>query len=170
MDIIFAPWRSQYIETFSDEAQKEKEECFICGGVSDLLHDKERLIIARTKHSIVLLNRYPYNGGHLLIAPKRHIGDFLELNQDEMLDMMNLAQNCVKILNRHSKPQAFNIGMNIGREAGAGLPGHLHLHIIPRWSGDTGFVSTICDVKIISKSLIELQEKYTKELNALLEA
>lgn len=155
MDLLWSPWRSEYIDTFnSGEGEKEKkEECFICGAVHDLEHDKERLVVARTGLCIALMNRYPYNGGHLLIAAKRHIGDITELTDEEANEIMRLSRIAIKVLREISSPHAFNIGMNMGRSAGAGLPGHLHQHIIPRWNGDVGFVTSVCDMKVISQAL-----------------
>ena len=159
MDILWSPWRAQYIDTFKDET-KPKEECFFCGAINDLEHDKERLVVHRSNLSIVMLNRYPYNGGHILIAPKRHTGEFLELSKDETADLMELAQLSIKVINSVSAPHAYNMGMNLGREAGAGVPGHLHLHIIPRWNGDTNFMSSVCETKVISQSLEDIRESF----------
>ena len=159
MDILWSPWRAKYIDTFKDD-KNVPEECFFCGAINDLEHDKERLVVHRSKHSIIMLNRYPYNGGHLLIAPLRHTGEFLELFADETADMMALAKLSIKVINSVSSPHAFNMGMNIGREAGAGVPGHLHLHVIPRWNGDTNFMSSVCDTKVISQSLEDIQQNF----------
>lgn len=153
MDLLWSPWRSQYIDTFNTKADEKKEDCFICGAVEDVEHEKERLVVARTELCIALMNRYPYNGGHLLIAAKRHVGDLTELTTAETAEIMRLSQIAIKVLREISRPQAFNIGMNMGRSAGAGLPGHLHQHIIPRWDGDVGFVTSICDMKVISQAL-----------------
>ncbi len=160
MDLLWTPWRGQYIQQF---ASKEDSGCFICDAVRDESHDKERLIIHRSSLSIVMLNKYPYNGGHLLIAPRRHIGDYTELSIDEINDISVLTQLCVKVLKNLKNPDAFNIGMNVGRSAGAGLPGHIHQHIIPRWNGDMGFISTICDAKVISEVLSDTRELILKE-------
>jgi ATP adenylyltransferase len=160
MDILWSPWRAQYIEGFKEE-NLPKEDCFFCAAISDLSHDRDRLVVHRSKLSIVMLNRYPYNGGHILIAPKMHIGDFLELSNEESSDLMNLAKLSIKVINSLSSPHAYNMGMNLGREAGAGVPGHLHLHIIPRWSGDTNFMSSVCETKVISQSLENIQKNFS---------
>ncbi len=160
MDILWSPWRSQYIAGYKDEGVLAKEDCFFCAAINDSEHDKERLVVHRSDISIVMLNRYPYNGGHILIAPKRHTGEFLELSSEETSDIMRLAQLSMKVINSINSPHAYNMGMNLGREAGAGVPGHLHLHLIPRWSGDTNFMSSVCDTKVISQSLEEIQESF----------
>lgn len=150
MDILWAPWRSQYISSFKNEVDTG---CFICDAVKDDKHEKERLVIYRTQYSIVMLNKFPYNGGHLLIAPLRHVGDYTELSIEEINDISVLTQATVKALRYLKNPDAFNIGMNVGRSAGAGLPGHIHQHVIPRWNGDSGFISSICDAKVVSEAL-----------------
>lgn len=155
MDILWAPWRGQYLNTYSFDNDSD---CFICDAVQDSENDEARLIIYRSELSIVLLNKYPYNGGHILIAPKSHISDFENLSIEQLNDIMFLSQIAIKCLKKIKHPDAFNIGMNIGRSAGAGLPGHIHQHIIPRWNGDTGFISTICDTKVISESLEQIQK------------
>ena len=160
MDILWAPWRSQYIDTFKHPAGEE--ECFFCAAVNDTAHDRERLVVARAEHCIVLLNRYPYNGGHLLIAPKEHIGDLSLLSAEVACELMTLSQIAIRVINSISSPHAYNVGMNLGRSAGAGVPGHLHQHVIPRWDGDTGFVSTICDMKVISQAM----DNTWQEINA----
>ncbi len=151
MDLLWAPWRSQYIDTFKHPS--DDEGCFFCAAVNDLEHDRERLVVARTENCIIMLNRYPYNGGHLLIAPKAHIGDLTEITTENASELMILSQIAIKVINTVSSPHAYNVGMNLGRSAGAGMPGHLHQHVIPRWDGDTGFVSTICDMKVISQAM-----------------
>ena len=166
MDILWAPWRSQYIDTFKHPS--DDEQCFFCSAVTDTTNDKDRLVVARTEHCIVLLNRYPYNGGHLLIAPKAHIGDLSLLDSKVANEIMSLTQISIQVINSISKPHAFNVGMNLGRSAGAGVPGHLHQHVIPRWDGDTGFVSTICDMKVISQAMENIWEEMSKAFNKFL--
>lgn len=154
MDLLWAPWRSQYIESYSFDGDTN---CFICDAINDKSHDLERLVIYRSKLSIVLLNKYPYNGGHILIAPNEHLGEFEKISTETMADIMYLTKISIMTLKALKHPDAFNVGMNIGRSAGAGLPGHIHQHIIPRWNGDTGFISTICDTKVISEVMSKLQ-------------
>jgi ATP adenylyltransferase len=162
MDLLWAPWRSQYIDTFNDKKEQKKEECFFCAAIEDRGAEAERLVVYRGETAIIMLNRYPYNGGHLLIAPYRHVGDLCELTTSESSEIMALAQLSIKALKTMSSPHAFNIGMNLGREAGAGAPDHMHMHVIPRWNGDTGFVTAISDIKIISQALSDTQRELSK--------
>jgi ATP adenylyltransferase len=160
---LWAPWRIKYIQSLS-----KSRECFICHNLENPQDDDVNLVLWRTKHCIVILNRFPYNNGHLLIAPNRHIAGLEEANDGELLEMIKLVREGQKALSAAIKPQGFNVGLNFGRCAGAGLPGHLHIHIVPRWDGDTNFMSVCGDTKVISQSLIELQQllkQTSKELN-----
>jgi ATP adenylyltransferase len=140
---LWAPWRIKYIQTLNKGGG-----CFICDIQKNPQEDDKNLVLWRSPKSIVVLNRFPYNNGHLLIAPARHIPDF------ETTSAIN--------------PHGFNVGMNFGRCAGAGLPGHLHIHIVPRWDGDTNFMSVCSDTNVISQSmteLLELLKQVSKEHN-----
>jgi ATP adenylyltransferase len=148
---LWAPWRIGYIQGLDN-----KNECFICKNVKTPQEDDENFILWRTKNCITVLNRFPYNNGHLLIAPVRHVPDFDQADDEELLEMMKLIRDAQKVLALAIKPHGFNIGMNFGRCAGAGLPDHLHIHIVPRWNGDTNFVRTCSDTYLISQSLAEL--------------
>lgn len=116
----------------------------------------QNFVLWRTNLSIVVLNQYPYNNGHLLIAPARHIGELGQLNDDELMDLVKLIRETQKVLSLVLKPHGFNVGMNFGRCAGAGLPEHLHIHVVPRWNGDTSFINICSDTKIVSQSMVEL--------------
>ncbi len=160
---LWAPWRIKYIQSLN-----QGSECFICHNLKNPQDDDANLVLWHTKHCIVILNRFPYNNGHLLIAPNRHIAGLDEANDGELLEMIKLVREAQKALSAAIKPQGFNIGLNFGRCGGAGLPGHLHIHIVPRWEGDTNFMSVCGDTKVISQSLIELQQllkQTSKELN-----
>ena len=148
---LWAPWRIGYIQGLAD-----KNECFICKNVRTPQDDDKNVVLWRTKNCITVLNRFPYNNGHLLIAPARHIPDFDEANDEELLEMTKLIRDAQKALSIAIKPHGFNIGMNVGKCAGAGLPEHLHIHIVPRWNGDTNFLRTCSDTYLISQSLTEL--------------
>jgi ATP adenylyltransferase len=148
---LWAPWRIGYIQGLA-----YKNECFICKNISAPQDDDNNLVLWRTKNSIAILNRFPYNNGHLLIAPNRHIPDFGEANDEELLEMTKLTRDAQKLLTLAIKPHGFNIGINFGRCAGAGLPDHMHIHVVPRWNGDTNFVRTCSDTYLISQSLSEL--------------
>ena len=139
-----------------DTQTNDDSECFICHNLSHPQEDNENIVLWRTEFSIVILNRYPYNNGHLLIAPAKHISGLDQANDDELMDMMKLIRESKKVLSLAIKPHGFNVGMNFSRCAGAGLPGHMHIHVVPRWNGDTNFMSVCCDTKVISQSLNEL--------------
>lgn len=134
----------------------DKSECFICHDVKNPDEDEANLVLWRSQRCIVLLNRFPYNNGHLLIAPVRHIADMAEADDDELLEMTQLIRECQNVLSATIRPHGFNVGMNFGRCAGAGLPGHLHIHVVPRWDGDCNFMNVCSDTDVISQSLIEL--------------
>lgn len=152
---LWAPWRIKYIQDLSDPPGSG---CFICHNAQTPQDDNKNLLLWRTDKNIVMLNRFPYNNGHLLIAPIRHIGGLEQATNDELLEMIKLVRESQKALSLAIKPHGFNIGMNFGRCAGAGLPDHLHIHIVPRWDGDTNFMSVCSDTKVISQSLTELLE------------
>ncbi len=150
---LWAPWRINYIQGLS-----EKSDCFICQNRENPQDDDKNLVLWRTDRSIVVLNRYPYNNGHLLIAPARHIPDLNKATDEELMEMIKLVRESQKALLLAIKPHGFNVGMNFGRCAGAGLPGHLHIHIVPRWDGDTNFMNVCTDTDVIGQSLTELLE------------
>lgn len=150
-DNLWAPWRIKYIQGLA-----ETGECFICHDVKNSGDDDNNLVLWRTERSIVILNRFPYNNGHLLVAPLRHIGELEEAGEEELLEMFKLVRESKKVLSETIKPHGFNIGINLGRCAGAGLPGHLHIHVVPRWDGDTSFMRVCSDTHVISQSLTEL--------------
>lgn len=148
---LWAPWRIGYIQGLAD-----KSECFICKDAGNPADDDNNLVLWRTKSCITILNRFPYNNGHLLIAPLRHIGDLSQANDDELLEITKLIRDSQKLLSATIKPHGFNIGINVGKCAGAGLPEHIHVHVVPRWNGDTNFVRVCSDTYLISQSLTEL--------------
>jgi len=151
---LWAPWRIHYIQGLS-----ESSECFICHNLENPQDDEKNLVLWRLKHCIVILNRFPYNNGHLLIAPKRHIGELDLAEDEELLELTKLVRESKKVLSLAIKPHGFNVGMNFGRCAGAGLPEHMHIHVVPRWDGDTNFINVCSDTDVISQSLTELFEQ-----------
>ncbi len=151
--ILWAPWRIGYIQGLDKSG-----ECFICRNIKNPQDDDKNLVLWRSAQSIVLLNRFPYNNGHLLIAPSRHISGLEDANDKELTELIKLVVQSQKVLNAAIKPHGFNIGINLGRLGGAGLPEHLHIHVVPRWDGDTNFISTCSQTRIISQSLAELLE------------
>ncbi|HJW87244.1 MAG TPA: HIT domain-containing protein [Candidatus Brocadiaceae bacterium] len=158
MDNLWAPWRIAYIQ----EHPKEKG-CFLCNAILDN-HDEKHQVVHRGKECFCILNKYPYNSGHLMIAPNQHKADISDLLDEEMAEMMKMTKNMKQLLTTIMKPEGFNIGINLGKSAGAGLLGHVHIHIVPRWNGDTNFMPVIADVKVIPQSLQELYKELKKHL------
>src|SRR5262245_5132010 len=161
MDRLWAPWRLSYVATAKPPT--DRDPCFLCQDQADS-NARDNLLVARRPHSIVVLNRFPYNNGHLLIAPKLHKGHLAELTDDETLELQKLIVEYMARIDVLMKPQGWNVGLNLGRVAGAGLPGHLHWHIVPRWNGDTNFMPVLADVKVIPQSLDALYELLTDRL------
>jgi ATP adenylyltransferase len=161
MDQLWAPWRLAYVKA----AQKPQpgDACFICAGLA-ADDDRANLVALRTPQSVVVLNRFPYNNGHLLVAPRAHKGRLDELTADEVLDVMETLRRMVDALDTLMKPDGYNIGLNLGHAAGAGLPGHLHWHVVPRWHGDTNFMPVLADVKVIVQSLETLYDLLTERI------
>ncbi len=164
METLWSPWRSKYIGTFKDPRAKAEEECFLCVAAEEKLPDSETYVVARREGCFAVLNLYPYNNGHILVAPNRHVGDLLQLTPAELTAIMALIQEVVFALKVVYKPHGFNIGANIGDSSGAGLPEHIHFHIVPRWNGDTSFISVLSDTKVVSIAI----EDTWKELSNLL--
>lgn len=158
MDRLWAPWRLSYVATAKPPA--EGEVCFICRGLAEQ-DDRGNLIAQRREHSTVILNRFPYNNGHLLVAPSAHKAHLADLTQDEVLDCQEGIREMVEKLTGLMKPDGFNVGLNLGKAAGAGLPGHLHWHIVPRWNGDTNFMPVLTDARVIVQSLEALFDLLT---------
>ncbi len=162
MEQLWAPWRLSYIT--KPPGPKTGDECFLCRGVAEST-DRDNLIVERTPHSIVVLNRFPYNNGHLLLAPLAHKATPADLSDDETLDLQKLIAKYTAIIERCMRAEGFNIGLNLGRVAGAGLPGHLHWHIVPRWNGDRNFMPVLTDTSIISQSLDALYDLLSTEVH-----
>ena len=163
MDQLWAPWRLAYVATAQSPAAGDA--CFICQGLAEA-DDRKNLIALRTPLSVVVLNRFPYNNGHLLVAPRAHKGKLDELEPAEMLEVMETLRRMVRVLDGLITPDGYNVGLNLGRVAGAGLPGHVHWHIVPRWDGDTNFMPILADVKVIAQSLDVLQDLLQARLQA----
>lgn len=146
MQRLWAPWRIEYIKGPKEEG------CFFCK-YSHEHEDRKNLILHRGKHAFVMMNFYPYNNGHLMIAPYRHTAELDDLDDATKLEMMNYIVHCQRALSKYLSAQGFNIGINIGRVAGAGIEDHLHIHIVPRWNGDTNFMPVSGHTKVISQGL-----------------
>jgi ATP adenylyltransferase len=152
---MWAPWRIKYV------TKKKKKGCVFC----DVYHqrkDKSNFVVLRSKYCFVLLNTFPYNNGHLMVVSNRHISSLQKLNDKEILDINKVVIKTVALLKKILSPQGFNIGINIGKCAGAGVEKHLHIHIVPRWSGDTNFMPVLADTKIVPQSLKDLYKNIKK--------
>jgi ATP adenylyltransferase len=149
MKNLWAPWRKEFI------LSKKEGNCFFCEAIKDN-QDRKNLVLYRGKECFCILNKYPYNNGHLMIVPKMHKDDLSKLNDSEMLELLTLSRDVKNILAKKLKPEGFNLGINFGKVAGAGMEDHIHLHIVPRWSGDTNFMPVIADTKVIPQSLDDL--------------
>ncbi len=156
---LHAPWRMEYIRLLSGSG----DGCFLCHARDDAAHEAENLVLWRTAKCIVLMNRFPYAGGHLLISPLEHVGELGQVPPETLTEMMALASDSTAVLAKVLRAEGFNIGLNIGRCAGAGLPGHLHLHVVPRWNNDTNFMAVLGDVRVIPQALEELRQHLLQE-------
>lgn len=153
MDTLWAPWRNKYV------CIKKIRGCIFC--LKRNPSEEGKMIIKKAGLSFAMLNRYPYNNGHIMIAPYRHVKDLKGLSDKELMDIMNLTANMQSLLEKKLSPHGFNIGINTGRAAGAGYKGHLHIHIVPRWVGDTNFMPVTANTKVMPQSLKELYKLLT---------
>ncbi len=145
MDSIMAPGRMEYI------TGKKPDGCVFCGGSAR----EEDLVLYEGKSCYIMMNKYPYTSGHLLVIPFRHICDIEETNAEEKMEMMQLTDMCVRTLKKAFTPEGFNIGLNLGKAAGAGVEDHLHIHVVPRWLGDTNFATVLGEVRVIPEDIIQ---------------
>ena len=162
LDQLWAPWRLSYVAA-PRTPPAPTEGCFICQGLAGR-DDRRNLIALRTPRSVVILNRFPYNNGHLLIAPQAHRGRLADLDAATTLEIMQTLSRMITLLDDLLHPDGYNIGLNLGAAAGAGLPGHLHWHLVPRWNGDTNFMPVLADTKVIAQSLDTLYDLLTSRL------
>jgi ATP adenylyltransferase len=150
---LFSPWRSQYIASFFDESGSGKS-CVLCSA-HQTNSDDDNFIVIRGKRCYVVMNLFPYNSGHVMVVPYRHTPAFADLDEEECSEVMSLLKKLMVALQKTSHPDGFNIGSNIGRSAGAGIDKHVHFHLVPRWNGDTNFMPTLADTKLISEDMRE---------------
>ncbi len=171
---IWAPWRLGYVQGEKDAPQAAptadlppgaEAGCFLCQ-CRTAADDRQRAVVQRRGHCLTVLNRYPYNNGHLLVAPRSHVGRLDQLSAAEHLELSQTISQMIILLERVLQPHGFNVGLNLGRVAGAGLPGHLHWHIVPRWTGDTNFMPVVAGIRVIPQSLDALWEALTQALAA----
>ncbi len=153
MDVSWAPWRMEYI--LSDQ---ENVDCIFCPG-EDRTKDEGRLILFVGSLTMVMMNRYPYNNGHLLVAPVRHVSGLEFLSPEEMLDVLSMVNRSIGVLKDVMSPEGFNVGLNLGKVAGAGVEEHMHFHIVPRWGGDTNYMTVLGEVRVIPEHIEETYHK-----------
>jgi len=153
---LHAPWRIEYLRSL--EKPDAAGPCFMCEAAAATTDDqrRQRLVLWSSDLSVVMMNKFPYVNGHLLVAPKVHLADLEQLDEPTLLDLQKQTREGLKLLKQALSPQGFNLGINLGRCAGAGVPGHLHQHIVPRWAGDTNFISVVGEVRIIPQALSQL--------------
>ena len=161
---LWAPWRLAYVsgeagnEETADQTQPVElptdaaPHCFICRALA-ADDDRRNLVVCRGERTVTILNRFPYNNGHVLVAPRRHVGDLLDIDGEEHRDLIEEISRLVGVLRQELNAEGFHVGLNLGEAAGAGLPGHLHWHIVPRWHGDTNFMPTLAGVRVMPQSL-----------------
>jgi ATP adenylyltransferase len=157
MNILWAPWREKYVVKATNPSRKDR--CVFCAILKEK-KDRKNFIFLRTKHSFAVLNIYPFNGGHSLIVPNRHVEDLSRLTAEELKDLMDLVIRVKAIASKALSPDAFNIGMNLGHMAGAGIPHHLHVHIVPRWKADMNFMPVLFDTKVMPVSLAKIYKEF----------
>jgi ATP adenylyltransferase len=146
---IWAPWRMEYIESLQ---QRDGPACFLCHYRDHPEDDESQLVLWRTDRTLTLMNRYPYTNGHLLVAPLEHTGDLAALSEEVLAELAFRVRDCQRVLAESVHCNGFNVGLNLGRCAGAGLPDHLHYHVVPRWNGDTNFMNVIGNARVIPQS------------------
>ncbi len=149
---LWAPWRLEYVQS-----PEEQTSCVFCEAAAG--GDEERLVVQRGEHAFVLLNKFPYASGHLMVAPYTHTGRLGDVSDDEALEVHKLAAAALDVLAEAMHPQGYNLGWNLGRVAGAGVVDHVHLHVVPRWSGDTNFMPVLADAKVIPEALADTRTK-----------
>jgi ATP adenylyltransferase len=177
-DRLWAPWRLQYVTGNEPEQVSPPEPvgwcehadpaCFLCRSAATYdagsCPDRLLMVVDRGERSVIVLNRYPYNNGHLLVAPRRHVGELGDVHRDEHVECMEQLARFTRVYRERLNAEGFNIGLNLGRVAGAGLPGHLHWHLVPRWNGDNNFMPVLAGTRVISQSLDALWELLVEAL------
>jgi ATP adenylyltransferase len=154
MERLWAPWRSGYVTNTGASSG-----CFLCDYVAEPAGEAAELTLYRGERTLIVLNKFPYNTGHLIVAPLRHTGDLAELSPEERAELMEQTTRSVAALRDAMRPEGFNVGMNLGMVAGAGLPDHLHQHVVPRWGGDTNFMPLVGGTKVLPESLDQTAAK-----------
>jgi len=160
MERLWAPWRMEYI------TEEPRPGCLFCRVIEDPNDKDAALVVWRPTQAIVLLNKYPYNPGHVMVAPHAHVGGLEDLDDAQTADLMRALKRTVTVLKTLLKPEGFNIGANVGRVAGAGIPDHVHLHVVPRWNGDTNFMPVLGQVKVVNEHLTQTAAKLSEAFSS----
>jgi len=163
MKFLYVPWRNKYVKGARDK-NEEKENCAFCNKFKES-DDKKNFILGRYKYNAAILNLHPYNAGHLMIIPFKHIKNLSDLTKEERAELMELVSYSTEIVSKTLGADGVNVGLNLGRVAGAGIPGHLHMHVLPRWEGDTNFLPLLCDTKTISFDLNKIYDQLKVEFD-----
>jgi ATP adenylyltransferase len=161
---LWTPWRREFIEGGTAPADGS---CFLCT-LPAQSNDRANLIVLRNERTFVILNRYPYNSGHLMVAPYEHTGNLVSLEAPIAAELMTTTQQAVAAVEAEYRPHAFNVGMNLGRAAGAGVPDHLHMHVVPRWNGDTSFMTAVSNTKVLPETLDQTYERLAPRFRGML--
>lgn len=154
MDYLWSPWRYAYVS-----GAAHRDVCIFCEMASDPAQDRERLLLYRGKFNLIVLNRFPYTSGHVMVAPYSHVAALADVDLETLSEMMALARTLEAVLREAYRPDGYNIGMNLGRAAGAGIADHLHLHVLPRWGGDVNFMTSVSDTRVLPEDLNTSYEK-----------
>jgi ATP adenylyltransferase len=165
MRALWAPWRAEYIYRAVSHSSTARRDCLFCK-LLKAKADRKNLILYRGRHAFAMMNRFPYNNGHVMVAPNRHVATFEKLRSEEGAEMFRLVQKSLAVLRRALKPQGFNIGANLGRVAGAGVAGHVHIHVVPRWQGDVNFMPLLSETKVISEHLTETYGRLRRQFRS----
>jgi ATP adenylyltransferase len=160
MERLWAPWRMEYI------TEEPRPGCLFCRVIEHPEDKDAALVVWRPDGAVVLLNKFPYNPGHVMVAPVAHIGELESLDDTQTADLMRAVKRTITVLKSQLKPEGFNIGANIGRVAGAGMPDHFHLHVVPRWNGDTNFMPVLGDVKVVNEHLLQTAAKLSEAFSS----
>lgn len=163
MERLFRPWRMAYV---SGPKTGEAGECFLCAAARSG-DDAQSLVVARDMHGFVVLNRYPYNSGHVMVVPLRHVADLSELDAQERLGIMNLLVETLEVLKLEMAPDGANVGINLGQAGGAGVPGHIHVHCVPRWVGDTNFMPVLSGSMVLPESLEATRDRLARRFSVI---
>ena len=164
MKRMWSPWRSRYIGTFKEEKKNRKGGASLFTKAWRSNDDARNLVVWRGTTCFVIMNRYPYNSGHVMVVPHRQVADFQELTLVELAELMQTVQRAMRALDEVMKPQGYNLGANLGRVAGAGIADHVHFHVVPRWNGDTNFMPILGDTKVISEEMRSIFKKLRKSM------